>query len=194
MRQRLLKPVASCQNLLHRKIILACALVCVPMIAFTITIICIVFIHQVDLNYCPSPNLCYKPHAGVKAESSDYYVDFPVGRLAFVSSLSSTISFTLVAALMMIYGYVAAHQLFGKSCSTDEHGTLPSPYEFTVIIRLLNAEVFVLWAMRDRLLSNLFGWRYTRRQAKSLESPLLRQSLLVFFFALFSRCVNQNRL
>jgi hypothetical protein len=77
-------------------------------------------------------------------DNSAYYVDFPAGRLACVSSLSSTISFTLVAALMTTYGFVVAQQILCLSTSSSASGISPTPRETSTVIRILNAEVPLL--------------------------------------------------
>jgi hypothetical protein len=60
---------------------LACCLIVIPMVAFTITLFCIVFSNGVSLDHCPYPDLCPANSTG----PAYYYVDFPVGRLAFDS-------------------------------------------------------------------------------------------------------------
>jgi hypothetical protein len=67
-----------------------------------------------DLSLCP-----YLDTPG-PANSLYHYVDFPAGRLAFILSSSSTISFALVGVLMSMYGYVDASQILHASVGHDE--------------------------------------------------------------------------
>ncbi|KAJ8108294.1 hypothetical protein OPT61_g8272 [Boeremia exigua] len=163
------------------KIIFTSSLVIVPMVAFTVTILAIVFTHTIDLDECLQQGLCPYDNTSRPGNSSDYYVDFPVGRLAFVSSLSSTISFALVAAIMSMYGYVVASHLLQTSDLNDAHATLPTPREASILIRLLNAEIILLLEM----LQSCYR-RILRRKdvGRSKGSPLLRRCRTVFLLGL----------
>jgi hypothetical protein len=136
-----------------RKIVLSCLLVVVPMIAFTVSVLWIVLARSVNLADCPYPDLC--PDLGTinTIDQSAYYVDFQAGRLVFVSS---TISFTLVAALMTMGGFIAARQLLRLSQSPGLHATIPTPYTTSVLMRLLNAEMFLLWDLCFRSILRVF--------------------------------------
>jgi hypothetical protein len=55
---------------------------------------------------------------------------------------------------MVLYAYIAASNLFHLSDSDRHHDVNPSPYKVTLLIRVLNANLFVLWntainALRD---------------------------------------------
>jgi hypothetical protein len=169
-----------------RKILFLTFLVIVPMIAFTVTIISIVFVNSIDLNDCPDHDLCPYTNSPGPANSSDYYVDFSVGRLAFVSSLSSTISFALVAAMMSLYGYVVAKQIMLASKDLGSQETLPTPYGASTLIRLLNAETFLLGEMI------LSGFRQILRRKSVQKKPrkqpqLLRMCMSVLLLSLAAR-------
>jgi ABC-type Fe3+ transport system permease subunit len=169
-----------------KKIIFLAFLVVVPVIAFTITIISIVFVNIVDLNECPDRDLCPYTDSLGPANSSNYYVDFSVGRLAFVSSLSSTISFALVAAMMSLYGYVVAKQIMHVSKEPGSQMSLPTPYGASTLIRLLNAETFLLG---DVIVSGCRQiLRRKRVQRKPSKQPqLLRMCMSVLLLSLGAR-------
>jgi hypothetical protein len=114
-----------------KKIILTYLLVVVPMVTFTVTVLWIVLSSSINLHNCPYPDLC--PNLGA-VDGSAYYIDFPAGRLAFVSSLSSTISFALVAALMTMYGFVAAQQFLSSSQTPGICAGVPTPYETSILM------------------------------------------------------------
>jgi hypothetical protein len=128
-----------------RTIFIACAFVTVPMVAFTITMLCLVFSHRLNLQDCPYPELCHDVNSPDTLNGSNYYIDFPNGKLAFVSSLSATVSFTLVAAFMILYGFTAARQLLEASAVSQQGKDLPSPHDVAILVRLLNAEALLLW-------------------------------------------------
>ena len=76
----------------HRSIILLCLLVTIPMVAFTATILQLVFGYRVDDMQCAHQELCPKNGLNNNIDTVDnYYVDFPAARLAFVASWSSTV-------------------------------------------------------------------------------------------------------
>ncbi|KAF1840313.1 uncharacterized protein K460DRAFT_421289 [Cucurbitaria berberidis CBS 394.84] len=167
-----------------RKIILTCSLVFVPMVAFTVTLLSIVFSRRVDLQHCPFPELCPDLNSLNSLHGSNYYVDFSVGRLAFVSSLSSTISFALVAALMAMYGFIAARQLLDVSASNRAHENLPSPYRTSILVRLINAEMFLLWDVWVRKIHTALGRRQSRKKKHQHSPPIIRKALFVFTLSL----------
>jgi len=115
------------------------------MAAFTVALIVLVFLNRVDLDHCPYPELCPYINQRGPSNSSAYYVDVSVGRLAFVASLSSTVSFALIASLMTMYGYVVAKQLLQASKEDNSGDLLPTPQKLSHLIRMLNAEVMLLY-------------------------------------------------
>lgn len=157
------------------------------MVAFTITILTIVFSHTIDLDECLQHDLCPFNDTSSSANSSDYYVDFPVGRLAFVSSLSSTISFAMVAAIMSLYTYVVACQLLQASELDHEHATLPTPREASNLIRLLNAEIILLLEMMQSCYRRIARQKHADQRGKSKGSPLMRRCRIVFLLGLAAR-------
>lgn len=170
------------------KIALSAAYVVVPMVVFTIAILVIIFSNLLDLDHCPQSELCPLIDKPGLAVSSDYYINFSVGRLAFVSSLSSTISYALVAAMMTMYGYVVAGQLLHASDTSNRQAVLPTPRGVSTLIRLLNAEMLLMW---DLLMSHCR--KMLRFQQRSIyrrhtrEPRLLRLCRIVFLLGLLAR-------
>jgi hypothetical protein len=117
------------------------------MVAATIALLSIVFSNMVDLNHCPYSDLCPYTNGTGPANKYYYYVDTSVGLVAFISSFSSSISFTLVAAMMTLYGYIVARHMTDVSTVYDGESEMPSAYGLSMVIRLLNAEMVVLWDM-----------------------------------------------
>jgi hypothetical protein len=170
-----------------KKIVLLSSAVVVPMLAFTITMLAVVFSHNLDLNACPDPGLCPYLDTPGPANSSYYYVDFPVGRLAFISSLSSTISFALVGVLMSMYGYVVASQIWHASVGPDGQALLPTPLGASTLIRLLNAEITLLWDMAVRSYDRFKQRKRTTVGKQMKESRVLRICRSVFVLSITAR-------
>jgi hypothetical protein len=175
----------------NRKIILSCFLITIPILAFTITTFWLVFAKSIKISSCPYPDLCYNVNTADTLRGSNYYVDLPVGRLAFVASLSSTISFMLIAACMTTYGSVAARQLLELSKLSVQGKELPSPYDITILIRLLNAEVLLLWDLCGRYFLQVIRRRSDSYKKKTTQgSRVVQKCLAILSLGLVSRSVN----
>jgi hypothetical protein len=167
-----------------KKIVLACALVTVPMVVFSAVILGIVYAKRVNLEYCPIPDLCPSLDGRNSSDSSNYYVDFPVGQLSFVSSLSSTVSFTQIAAMMTLYGYVVARQLLNTPSPFESQKELLTPHGMTVLLRSLNGEIFLLWDMCLHFLGSKLWRRQTVVPKRAKYPHVLRLSLIMFTLTL----------
>ncbi|KAF2744962.1 hypothetical protein M011DRAFT_460452 [Sporormia fimetaria CBS 119925] len=166
-----------------RKIFIACGLVVLPMLAFTVAIVWVVFANRLERADCPYPELCPGSHLLNTTSSSMYYVDYSAGRLAFISSLSATISFALVSILMMIYAYTTASELLQSTEQDSRRDVLPSPYQVSILLRVLNAEILVLMELGWERLTRIF-WNKERsrdRSSKSSASALQRPILMLTF-------------
>jgi hypothetical protein len=137
-----------------RKIILHSLLVSVPMLASSTIIIYIVYANLVN-QQCPNEWLCPK---SINATSADHYlIDFPAARLAFISSGSATVSFALLGVLMTMYSYINAAS-FLRSYEQNYDGSLQTPFQVSATIRLLNAEMTVLWDVVSSSFKRVFWY------------------------------------
>lgn len=169
-----------------KKVLLSSAFIVVPMVAFTITVLVVLFSNVVDLDYCPPSQLCnHTVTAGMN--STDYYVDFPVGRLAFVASLSSTFSLALVAAIMTMYGYVVAKQVLSLPEDLGQQTGSPSSHEMSTLIRVLNGEIILLYDLTVRGCRHLFRRDARRRDKSQPTSRILRLCCVVFVTGICTR-------
>jgi hypothetical protein len=168
-----------------KKIVLACVLVTVPMVVFSAVILGIVYAKRVNLEYCPIPDLCPSLDGRNSSDSSNYYVDFPVGQLSFVSSLSSTVSFTQIAAMMTLYGYIVARQLLNTPSPFESQKELLTPHGMTMLLRSLNGEIFLLWDMCLHYLGSKLWRRRTVVPKRAKYPHVLRMSLIMFILTLF---------
>jgi hypothetical protein len=69
-----------------KKIMWLCALVVIPIIAFTIVILVLVFANTVENMACICADVCPPPSLLNTTNKSSYNVDFPATRLVFIAS------------------------------------------------------------------------------------------------------------
>lgn len=168
-----------------RKIIFYCLLITSPMLFSSFVILAIVYSHLVTPS-CPSQELCSAPNLVNSTSSSFYYVDFPAARLAFISSWSATISFALVGFMMVFASYADAYALL-RASEKDNQEELPSPHEMSIMLRVLNAEMMVLWDLTISKLSDVFWKREKDMHAANKTSPILRKSVIILLGGVFAR-------
>jgi hypothetical protein len=193
----------------NKKILRGCMLIVVPMLAFTITMLCLVFANQIDPSGCPLPDLCSNRNETntvscitdilevfslaivswipmltslLQGLCKAYYTRASVGHLAFVSSLSASFAGFLVAAQMTLFSYVLASRLSQSGCTASN-----SPYAISLVIRLLNAEIPVLWNLVTRKVTSVVSNRTTSKQP-----PAVRLSMLMFVASLVCRYAQQS--
>jgi hypothetical protein len=169
----------------HTKhILLASSLVVVPMVTFTTVLLVLVFDNLADHLHCPHKDICPETPAVNVTSSSHYYVNFPATRLVFVSSLSSTISFALVGALMSIYAYCAAGILTQASVSPNQIKCLPTSYQTSLLIRILNADYLSLWELSRQPFQSSTK---AKCHVKTTKPTILRTSIMVLCLAVLAR-------
>jgi hypothetical protein len=180
-------------------IILACALALIPMLAFTLTFLGLVFSCSVKKNaecvpgyeeLCPA-SLPRNTTAG--NVNTNYFVDYPAARLVLLGSLSSTISFSLVGVLMAIYSYSIACELLIASQTRDDIGALPDPYQTSMLVRVLNAELLSLWELGSvEILRAVFKLRLPIWKNDIKAPRLLQRTIFVFMLCLITRYVTPS--
>jgi hypothetical protein len=108
--------------------------------------------------------------------SSLYYVNYSATRLAFISSLSSTLALALVPiAMSLLYAYVAAASL-QKVSLLQQHERLPSPFQFKILLQMLAGGTLDIFAYLKYL---------TRRKKHRIGPvPLLNATAVVLSFML----------
>jgi hypothetical protein len=158
------------------------------MFASSIAILYIVYSNLVTSS-CLNEELCQGPDL-VNATSRDaYYVDYPAARLAFISSWSATVSFALLSFLMAFSAYVNASALLGASERGDQE-LLPTPHQMSVLLRVLNAELMVLWDLAVSRVKKVF-WKAEKESPapKTLQqtSPILSVSIMVLLGGILAR-------
>lgn len=175
----------------HSKhILLASSIGVVPMITFTVVILVLVYANLASHLGCHYDAIC--PHSPVVnvTKASYYYVDYPATQLVFISSWSSTVSTVLVSALMSIFAYCAAARLTDASVSQDQSRCLPTSYQTSLIVRILNAYYLSLWEL-SRPWRQWSFWRSTKSESpgRVTKPAVLRASIFVLCLALLARCI-----
>jgi len=170
------------------RILLGCLLICLPIAIFTAILILLVLSHRIGTASCPYPNLCLTPSQLNQTRLASYYiVDFPAARLVFIASWSSTVSFTLITALMTLYGYTAAGQWLRLSDLDPPSKALPTPFQASLTVRVLNGELltlgYILWSQIKRI----FWERKKSEQTGSQQAVVFRGSVLVLAVAIAAR-------
>lgn len=175
-------------------ILVACSLVVLPMIICTSVVLAFVFFNTVSNQGCSFDDLC--PAAGLinATRSTYYYVDFSATSLVFISSWSSTISFAMVGVLMSMYAYFVAAQMLLNPDSATQLGTGLSPYQLSLMIRVLNAEVLSLWNLSQRLGRKALRKSSNQENHQAVSPGPLRKSVGVFVLALFGWYVSARKI
>jgi hypothetical protein len=152
----------------NRVIIVVCCLVLLPMAAFTVVLLWMIMAHLVEPLNCSIPELCMSAVQLNQTTliAADYIVDIPVARLVFIASWSSTLSTTFVGCVMVLYSYVVASKLLQLADEDAHEHAHPNPYQVTLLIRVLNADILVVWDM----IRDMFS-KGNRRQDKKTKIP-----------------------
>lgn len=89
--------------------------------------------------------------------------------------------------LMTLFGYLIASQML-RTSSTDQSTMLPSPYQTSILMRVLNADILALWDLGARKMEDVFWLKKLSSDSDDARSPpLLRTSIVVFLFCMFGR-------
>jgi hypothetical protein len=156
------------------------------MFASSFIIVYIVYANLVSAR-CPSEELCPSPINDISIKDH-YYVDFPAARLAFISSGSATISFALLALIMTMHSYTSSAALIHAS-QKNERESLPTTYQLSVLLRILNAELAVLWELALSKFRRIFWDQEANKSSTSRSAPLLRTGVIILLAGITARSV-----
>lgn len=157
------------------------------MLASSVVIIWIVYANLVRTE-CPNQELCPGPDLINVTSKDTYYVDFPAASLAFISSWSSTFSFALVGYLMAMCAYATAASLLRASEKADQE-SLPSPHQMSVMLRILNAELMMLWSLAVSKVNQVFWHRVKDDRNVQRARPILVTTIIVLLAGIAARFV-----
>ncbi|KAF2442235.1 hypothetical protein P171DRAFT_487485 [Karstenula rhodostoma CBS 690.94] len=172
-----------------QKIVLHCLVVTTPMLVSSLVILYIVYANLVTPS-CASKELC--PATGLVNTTSRafYYIDFPAAQLAFVSSWSATVSFALDGFLMAFASYANANALL-RASEGGEQDDLPTPHQMSVLLRVLNAKMMVLWDLAIMKVKNVFWHRETEAETVKCSSPILNTNVVVLLVSIVTSLLVQ---
>ena len=119
----------------------ASALLIVPMMTLAALLVGLVYTHQMPdhLSSYSFDNQTALPLG------SAYYVNYPSTTLVYIASLSSTLSTLLIPAAMLLYSFVLANGL-AKDSDRAAVSNLPSPFQFDMLIKMVEGRLMVLWS------------------------------------------------
>ena len=126
----------------YTEIMLATAILVIPMLALALVLIGLVF-----SNLMPTTNASYS--TGNKTDlplGQAYYVAYSATRLVFVSSVSSTLSTVLMGSAMLLFSYPVAAYLARKS-DAEVTSKLPTPYQLSLMVNLIEAKLLSLFSV-----------------------------------------------
>ena len=168
-----------------QKIILHCLIVTTPMLVSSIAILYIVYTNLITPT-CALQELCQASEVVNVTSKAFYYIDFSAAQLAFVSSWSATVSFALVGFLMAFASYANASSLLHAS-EKDDQDDLPSPHQMSVLLRVLNAEMMILWDLASSKVKRVFWHREKESEDVQHTSPILGASVIILLLSLLAR-------
>jgi hypothetical protein len=142
----------------------------VPLITICLILLAIIFTHLVIPKASIFPEAAYSD-----TPPQVYFVDFSATQLTTLASWASTLSSYLPSALMVLVSIPVARILRENSNVNGGH-SLPTPFQFSLLLQLLNGETWSLW-----------GWRRIRRRTTWNPLRILDLISILFLFSLFIR-------
>ena len=86
---------------------------------------------------------------------------------------------------MAIYSYVAASKFLKLSAMSSVPDLLPTTYQTSILLRILNAELFTLCSSAYHKLKKVF-WMKERDDNHKAQAQIVRLSIVVFSVCLFA--------
>ena len=153
-----------------REILIAFAVITLPMIIFSGILLGLVFHYRITQNDFITGDLVFDFGQN---DSNAYFVRISATTLTIVASWSSTIAPTLVGFAVTLVSYPVAKGLLTDSNAQDT-AQLPTPFQLSLIVRMISSgSIAALW----NWLTYSFGWRSRRegqgRAVKSLTTMLI---------------------
>lgn len=147
-----------------KEILIAFAVMTLPMIIFSSTLLGLIFKYRVIQNGFVSDNLAFKSEQGVP---DAFFVNLSATTLIVIASWASTVAPVLVGFAVTLVSYPIARGVLSASEGADAD-RLPTPYQLSLMLRMLSsASPSALWAW----LKYSFGWRGRRQpQCQSLKA------------------------
>ncbi|KUJ08198.1 uncharacterized protein LY89DRAFT_789039 [Mollisia scopiformis] len=146
------------------------ACIFLPLIAFSIVILWLIFHYRVTPDNSSSfPDLQAGPNEN---EGPYYYVNFSATQILFIASWSSTVAPISVGAVMTLSLFPISRKLFQISLSQSLQ-RLPTPYQFSLLLGLSEGNKRSWWNFL----------RYSFRKKRARHSTGLKISALIYSIA-----------
>jgi len=140
----------------RKDIALNAALLILPMLLFTTTILGLVYYYRVQRQPLDSTSLQY---TDTNNEFGAIYVKLSATYLIFIASWSSSIAPVLTAAALSLASYPAARSCL-KNARSQQPKNLYTPFQLTLALTMINGgRVSSLW----HWLKYTIGWRHKRQ-------------------------------
>lgn len=166
-----------------KEILLAFAVMTIPMLAFSGVLLGLVYSFRVTRNPFVSNNLAFDTE---QDDSKAYFVEISATTLITVASWSSTVAPVLVGFAITLISYTVAKGILAAS-EAQNASQLPTPYQLSLLLRILSSgSASGLW----HWLKYTVGWNGKREsQGKSLKilSSILSLGLLLRSATLYNR-------
>jgi hypothetical protein len=160
------------------EILVSAGIVILPMIAFSATLLVLVFGNRTSHGIAPFERLRLPSSTD---EAGVYYVDISATRLVFIASLSSSLAPVLAGFLLTLWSFPLARQYVSATAGRDMR-KLMTPYQLAVLLRFLNGSVFsAVWVWGTYIFS-FHGKR--QPQPPVLKGTVILAALSMFLAAL----------
>lgn len=121
-----------------KDIFLACAVIAVPMLLLSGLLLGLILGYRVRQPDTLSSSLHFAQAAD--SDHSAFYVNFDATRLITVASWTSSVAPILPTFLMTLFSYSTAQRIM-RSSADGRVGELPTPYQLSLLLGILGAEI-----------------------------------------------------
>lgn len=121
---------------------LACAVISLPMIALSVTLLGLIFHNQVNA-FCSISSNLQLPQV-TDDDQDAYLVDLSSTRLITIASWTSSFAPVLPGFVMNLLSFPTARHILNSSL-LDRASSLPTPYQFNLYLGLLSGGMGSLW-------------------------------------------------
>lgn len=146
------------------RVLLLCSLIIIPMAFLSTCLLLLVFCNKIS---------------NPKSDTNSLLVNYKASRLTTLTLVMSTVSTWLVSPAMLLLRYHLAKQYMNASISSSESSKLPTPYQLSILVALLAAQVSSLW--------DWLKYKTWRRQRSSIIAPQISISAGMLLLLLLLR-------
>ena len=168
-------------------IVLGVALPCIPILAITSALLCIIFSHRINVsegvrelrlphNHTYHDSLTKISRIRHYGGTAAYYVHYNPTTITTIASWTSRVVPYLSSSIMALVAFFAARHMVARSKSGDDHGSqLPTPEQLSLLITMLGGSGF--GPLKDTLVH-----KYRKKEKLMAPLPAAFSALLVIAF------------